>query len=260
MIDFHAHILPNIDDGAKDIDQTFHLMQEAKKAGFDGVILTSHYLEGFYETDHLERKVWKEVLTQNTEIQKINLALYLANEIYFSENIFSLLEQGKVSTIHNSHYILFELPMKEKPFNLECELQNLKAKGIIPILAHPERYDFIQKNPNMVLELIEKGILMQCNFGSFIGQYGKKAQKTVNLLLEHHMIHFLGSDVHKPNTIYPRIQEIVKQLEEKIGIEELEKLTTKNAKLVLEDKQVEIQEPEEIIMNLTEKIKTYFGK
>lgn len=260
MIDFHAHVLPNIDDGARDIEETFQLMQEAKKAGFEAIILTSHYLEGYYETDNFERRVWKDVLMQNSEIQEIQLELFLANEIYFSENMISLLEQGKASTINNTHYILFELPMEQKPIQLQQEIAYLHSKGIIPILAHPERYSFVQKDPNQVYELIKQGLLIQSNYGSFIGQYGKKAQRTAFLLLEHHMIHFLGSDVHRPRTIYPKIQEILPFLEEKIGKEEVRKLTTQNAKLILQDEKLETVEIEPIHFTFFEKIKTYFGR
>lgn len=260
MIDFHAHVLPNIDDGARDIQETFQLIEEAKKAGFSGIVLTSHYLEGYYETDTMERRIWKEVLEQNTEIKNYEVDLFLGSEVYFSQKIVSFLKEGRASTIHNSHYVLFELPMNYEPFDLYNVIYHMQSNQIIPILAHPERYPYIQKNPNIVYELIEKGVLIQSNYGSFVGQYGKTAQKIVNQLLAHNMIHFLGSDVHRASTIYLKIPEILKKLEEKIGREKLEQIIEIYPNLVIKDQKITIEQPEEMVIDWKEKLRNLFRK
>jgi len=95
---------------------------------------------------------------------------------------------------------------------------------------------------------------MQCNYGSIIGQYGKKAQIIVKKLYENNMVHFLGTDVHKQNTIYERIPEILPQISEIIGEEKLEEITTLNAQKVLENKRIDIDEPKQIKLSLKEKI------
>ena len=77
MIDIHTHILPNIDDGSRSIEETFNLIKEAQKAGFDKVVLTSHYMEGYYETDSKEREVWLNAIYQNLGAKNINVELYL---------------------------------------------------------------------------------------------------------------------------------------------------------------------------------------
>ena len=179
MIDFHTHILPNIDDGSRSIDETFNLIKEAKEVGFDGIILTSHYIENFYETDVPERDVWVKAISENLGAKGIDADLYLANEIYISENMMGLLEQQKASTINNSCYVLFELPMNEEPLNLYDVIYSLQENKLIPILAHPERYSFVQKEPELIYDLIEKGCLMQANYGSILGQYGVKAEYIV---------------------------------------------------------------------------------
>ena len=92
MIDIHTHILPNIDDGSRSIDETFNLLKEAQEAGFDKVVLTSHYMEGYYETDSKERDVWLNAIYKNLSVKDIKVDLYLGNEIYMSENIIKLLE------------------------------------------------------------------------------------------------------------------------------------------------------------------------
>ena len=254
MIDFHTHILPNIDDGSRSIDETFNLIKEAKEVGFDGIILTSHYIENFYETDVPERDVWVKAISENLGAKGIDTDLYLANEIYISENMMGLLEQQKASTINNSCYVLFELPLNEEPLNLYDVIYSLQENKLIPILAHPERYSFVQKEPELIYDLIEKGCLMQANYGSIIGQYGVKAEYIVKKFLENNMIHFLGSDVHRQNSIYPKIPFALEKIREIVGEEKLEELTTINPKLVLANKKIEIDEPEEFSLTLKEKI------
>ena len=88
MIDIHSHILPNIDDGSRSIEETFNLIREAKNVGFDAIVTTSHYMEGYYETNVPEREVWLNAICENMQVKNIDMMLYLGNEIYMSENIF----------------------------------------------------------------------------------------------------------------------------------------------------------------------------
>ena len=118
MIDFHTHILPNVDDGSKSIDETFELLNEAKKAGFDTIISTSHYIEDYYNVNVSEREVWINAISEILKKENKNLKLYLGNEVYLAENIIELLETGKAKTINKSRYILFEFPMNTKPMNM----------------------------------------------------------------------------------------------------------------------------------------------
>lgn len=254
MIDFHTHILPNIDDGSRSIDETFNLIKEAKEVGFEGIVLTSHYIENYYETDVPERDVWVKAITENLQAKGIETNLYLANEIYISDNMMRLLEEGKASTINNSCYVLFELPLNSEPLNLYDVIYSLQENKLIPILAHPERYSYVQKEPELVYDLIEKGCLMQANYGSIIGQYGVKAEFIVRKFFENNMIHFLGSDVHRQNSIYPKIPFALEKIREIVGEQKLEELTTINPKLVLANKKIDIDEPEEFSLSFKEKI------
>ena len=156
MIDFHTHILPNIDDGSRSIDETFNLIKEAKEAGFEGIVLTSHYIEKYYETNVPERDVWVNAISENLRNKGMDIDVYLGNEIYMSENIMQLLIDGKASTINNSCYVLFEMPLNVEPMNLYDVIYSLQEHKLIPILAHPERYTFVQKEPELITDLIEK--------------------------------------------------------------------------------------------------------
>lgn len=254
MIDFHTHILPNIDDGARNIEETIQLIQEAQKAGFEAIISTSHYMEGYYETNVPEREMWMNIIYQKLQEENLAMKLYLGNEIYLSENMISLLEEQKASTINDTSYVLFEMPLNIEPLNLYNVVYEMMQCKLVPILAHPERYTFVQQDPELIYDLIEKGVLMQCNYASIIGYYGPKAQIIIKKFLENNMVHFLGSDVHRPNTIYPRIPEILKKITQIIGKQKLEQLTSKNPKLVLQNKRIDFEEPNKIELTLKEKL------
>ena len=213
MIDIHSHILPNIDDGSKNIDETLCLIKEAKKAGFEAVVTTPHYMEGYYETNEHEREVWMNLICQKLKDDDLSIKLYLGSEIYMSDNLIQQLKEKKASTLNYTSYVLFDLPFNVEPMNLYNTIYEMQKQKIVPILAHPERYAYIQKELETAYELIEKGVLMQANYGSIIGQYGKKAQYTVRKLLENNMIHLLGSDVHKKETIYSKMPQILNELD-----------------------------------------------
>lgn len=258
MIDFHTHIIPNIDDGSKSVEETFHLIKEAEKAGFNKIISTSHYMEGYYEVDNSERRVWINALNEKLKEQNIDVTLYLGNEIYLTEKIIQILEEDKASTINNTSYVLFEMPLNVKPLYLYDVLFEMLRVKLVPILAHPERYAFVQKEPDLIYDLIEKGILMQCNFGSFTGQYGTKAQIIARELLENNMVHFLGTDVHRPETVYDNMPEILSELRRMVGEEKLKELTEINPELALNNKKIEISDPKHIKHSFKDALKMRF--
>lgn len=260
MIDFHTHILPSIDDGSRSVEETFNLIKEAREAGFNGIILTSHYIENYYETGIDERELCIKAIEDNLISKGFNVNLYLGNEIYITNNVMNLLEQGKASTINNSCYVLFEMPLNAEPLNLYDVIYEMIQYKLVPILAHPERYSFIQREPELVYDLIKKGVLMQANYGSIIGQYGEKAKMIVEKFLQNNMIHFLGSDVHRQNTIYTRMPEILSEIEEIIGEEKLRELTTVNPELAIHNKRIDISEPIPVELSLKEKIMMRFKK
>lgn len=260
MIDFHTHIIPNIDDGSRSVEETFNLIKEAKEAGFEGIILTSHYIENYYETDTPERDVWVKAISDTLKTKGIETNLYIGNEIYISENIMNLLINRKASTINNTSYVLFEMPLNAEPMNLYDVIYSLQENKLVPVLAHPERYSFVQKEPELIYDLIQKGVLMQANYGSILGQYGENAKMIVKKFLENDMIHFLGSDVHRQNSIYKKIPQALEEIRKIIGEEKLEKLTTTNPKLVLGNKKIDIEEPEEFSLTFKEKLMMHLKK
>ena len=218
MIDFHSHILPGIDDGSRSIEQTIRMLKEAKEAGFTKIISTSHYMEGYYESDETERI---ELLN---EVQKniSGIELYLGNEIYITNNMIDLIQNKQASTINNSKYVLFEFPLSAKSMNDKEVVYRLIENGFVPVIAHPERYSYVQDNPEYIEELAEMGALFQANYGSIIGMYGKKAEKTLKKLLKNDLIRFFGTDSHRIDQVYTKMPKILKKLHKVLSDEEIE--------------------------------------
>ena len=235
MIDFHSHILPGIDDGARNLEQSIQIINEAKEAGFTKIISTSHYMENYYECNEKNRKILLE------QVQKSigGIELYLGNEIYITNDIVNLLKDEKASTINNTRYVLFEFPLiQTKPMNDKEVIYRLVENGYVPIIAHPERYPFIQENPDYLFELEEMGALFQSNYGSIIGMYGLKAKKTLKILLKNNLISFFGSDVHRPEQVYNKMPKIIKKLKKIISNEEFEEFTEINLEKVLKNENI----------------------
>ena len=255
MIDFHSHIIPAIDDGARELKEALEMLEEASSAGFDGVISTSHYMENYYEVSQADRKAWLNGLQYGLEEKKIGLSLHLGSEIYFTDKIISLIKEAKASTINGSRYVLFEFPMNAKPINIEDFVYSILSANYVPVLAHPERYTFTQEEPEIIYQLANQGVLMQSNYGSIIGQYGKKAQVIVEKMLENNLVHFLGSDVHRPNSIYTKIEPAIHKIKAIVGQNEFDKISHFNAMNVIRNERVEVEEPEPIKLTLADKMR-----
>lgn len=246
MIDVHSHIIPKIDDGAKSFEESYAMFLEAKEAGFTDIIATSHYMEKCYEVDMIKRNAWIQAMNKVLQEKNIQLKLHVGNEIYITQNIISLIKDKKASTLANSKYVLFELPMNNNVKYVKEMIFEIKSFRMIPVIAHPERYSYVQKNPNMLIELIEKGALFQANYGSIIGIYGKHAKNTVKKLLQSNMIHFLGTDCHKKQEIYKQMDRIMLELRKVITNEKIEELTSINPKHILENTEVKPPIPNKI--------------
>lgn len=235
MIDFHSHILPGIDDGSRNLEQSIAMVNEAKEAGFSKIISTSHYMKNYYECDEKNRKELLEQVQKNVH----GIELCLGSEIYITNNMIELLKNGQASSINGTRYVLFEFPLvSTRPMNDKEVIYRLVENGYIPIIAHPERYPFIQENPDYLFELEEMGALFQANYGSIIGMYGLKAKKTLKILLKNNLISFFGSDVHRPEQVYIKMPKIIKKIKKIISNEEFEELTELNPQKVLNNEDI----------------------
>lgn len=212
MIDIHSHILPGIDDGSKSMTMSLELLAGLEEQGITDVICTPHYIN---ETNQISPS-WKNEellvrLKQKSEEKGLKINLYLGNEIYIDRDIAKLIRSKKIAPLAKSNYILVELPISGEFQQYEDILQNLKQKGWKVILAHPERYHSFQKDYKKIEEMHRIGILLQCNLGSFIGQFGKAAKKTAQKMAKDKLIYCVGTDIHHPRD-YNEITKAKKKL------------------------------------------------
>ena len=236
MIDIHSHIIPNIDDGAQSVKETFEIFREAQKKGFTDIILTPHYIKEYYVTNTYIRKFWVKSIQETLNKLQIPIKVYVGNEIYISEDMDKLIYEKQVSCLNDSKYVLFELPMNSEIKYLDEIIFKIFNIDKVPIIAHPERYSFVKKDISIVKRLRENGVLFQGNYGSMLELYGKDAKKTLEKLLKEDLITFMASDVHRPNSIYNTIDQALEKTKQIVGEKKLKELTTINpGKVILNE-------------------------
>ncbi|MGN1013587.1 MAG: tyrosine-protein phosphatase [Clostridia bacterium] len=245
MLDMHCHIVPYTDDGALDTYSSIEMGKKAQEIGYTGIIATSHYIIHDSELVNKEYVNNIEKLNELFRLENIELEVYAGNEVFFTNNLINLVKEKKVCTLADSRYILVELPLFNNivPMNVYEEFNKLQDEGYIPILAHPERYDFVTKDINNLLPLIESGVLIQSNIGSISGKYGKNAKKNVKKMLKRNMVHFLGTDSHN-TTVYDIYEKCIKLIKKTIKNEEIyNKIMIDNPNKVLSDEKIDIWYP-----------------
>lgn len=203
MTDIHSHILFDVDDGSKSLNESINLLKQLHDIGFNNVILTPHYIKGSeYSCENKEKKQKIELIKNELKKQNIDINVCLGNEIFINNEIYELIKNNVIHTLNNTRYILVELPFHNQIVNLEDMIYELKIKGLIPIIAHPERYSYFQNNYKEIDRLREEGFLFQGNYASILGYYGKESQKLLKYMLKKGYIDYLGTDIHSLNKTY----------------------------------------------------------
>lgn len=203
MTDAHSHILFGIDDGSSSLKESIELLKKMKDTGFNNVILTPHYIEGsVFNANNIDKMNRYEMLLEELEKQNIDINIYLGNEIFISNNILSNIKRNQIFSLNNTKYLLIELPFHNKILNLEDIIYEIKIKGYIPIIAHPERYTYFQENKDLIDKLREEEVLFQANYASILGYYGKSSEKLMKYMLKKGYIDYLGTDIHHLNKSY----------------------------------------------------------
>ena len=212
MIDIHCHILPGIDDGAKDLHTSLEILKNAAASGVTDAILTPHFIkDSKYCFSNTPKSQILDILRVAVKRAGININLYLGNEVYLDLEIVKLLRTDQISTLADSRYLLVELPVRAEDSSAKDILFEVISCGYIPIIAHPERYLYFQNNPAKIQEYINIGCLMQGDYQSLHGRYGKHAKKALKTYLKKGQIHFLGSDTHKSTENY-RLADTYREL------------------------------------------------
>ncbi len=195
MIDIHTHLLPGCDDGSASLDESIEQFKLMIDAGVTDIILTPHYIPEYYD-NHYENITSKIMILKSELIKyKIHLNLHRGVEVYLNENSPEIIT-SEFLYLGNSKYILVETGMNEFPINLNEILYKIVKSGYKPILAHPERYANIIKNPDLAEDFMHRNIYLQVNAGSLLGEYGKRVRNTAWTLLSRGHVHFLASDNH----------------------------------------------------------------
>ena len=235
IIDIHTHILPGVDDGAKTIDDSIKIIKYLNKVGIKDFVLTSHYVKGTsYKFNVLVREKILEELKKYVD-EDINL--YIGNEVYLCDDVIKLYEEHEICTINNSKYMLVELPLSSYYRNFPNVLCDLADYGIVPIIAHPERYRFIQKDKKRIKELLEFNCLLQCNIESLTGKYGRTAKRICKWLLKKDLVSFVATDSHYPSDP-KQLEKAYKKLRKIVGDAKFKELTCFNPRRVLDNREI----------------------
>jgi protein-tyrosine phosphatase len=260
MIDLHCHILPEVDDGAKSMEEAVEMARIACEEGIHVIINTSHFIGDVPTLTREELQFKKEQLNRRLKREKIPLKIVLGNEVYISPELPQMVKNHRVCTLGDSRYLLVELPFYDIPLYTGEVLYQLRLQGIIPIIAHPERYQKVVEEPAHVYDWIAQGALIQINAGSLMGRFGPEAKETCQRLLQHRQVHFIGSDGHSPRSRKPRLREAVAIASQIIGNQEADKLVKDHAIAVLQNQKIVIADPLPLVRKKKKerKILTFF--
>ncbi|MFX0548406.1 tyrosine-protein phosphatase [Hathewaya histolytica] len=213
MLDIHSHIIPGVDDGAKNLSESLKMIYMAIKGGTKTIIATPHYNRGIYEVSYSEQI--KNLHDLKVEVVKkaLDIEIILGQEVFLDHSVVELLESGEIGPISNTNYMLVETDIREYDKSILDYIYELRVRDITPILAHPERYIYIQNNPTILNEFVKEGCLFQVNGGSIKGLFGKDAKKTAEILINKGFCNFLGSDAHSTNKRNADLKEVIRQMQ-----------------------------------------------
>lgn len=241
MIDIHAHILPAVDDGAKDDTESQLMLQDAICEGIHTIVATPHYQPRFLnEKATILKKV--ELLQQMAVQKQLDINILPGQEIRIYGQLLEDFEAGKLLSLADSNYILIEFPFHDIPHYTERLFYDIGLQGLIPIIAHPERNTAFLKNPEKLYNLVTKGALAQLTSSSIAGFFGKEVQKFSEQLIEANLVHMVASDAHNTTNRKFNLSEAYEQIMKKYGASYVSYFE-KNAHAVVADEPVICERP-----------------
>lgn len=195
-VDMHSHLLPGLDDGVSTLEEAEEIIRAFVQLGYTRIITTPHVMSDAY------RNTAEGILTKLDEVKKhlaeknINITMSAAAEYYLDEALFKMVDTDQRLLTIGEKYLLFETNFLTEPLNLKEFIFLATTKGYKLILAHPERYLYLQNNLDKVRDLLDRGVLLQMNISSITGYYSRQVQQMAFKLIDEKMIHWLGSDCH----------------------------------------------------------------
>ena len=238
MIDTHNHLLPGLDDGAKDIEETLKMCRMAVDDGIQVIVATPHSFDGKF----LNRAdaVKSQVRDLNTKLAAIGLDLTImpGMEVRIVADLPQLLADGQILTLNEGKYILIEFHPAQVPAGLENLARDLASSGFFFVLGHPEKNSIIQSTPEYLFKLLKHfrpwELVIQVSADSLTGENGFRARRTVTTLLRHNLAHIIATDAHSSSRRVPRLSGAVKVASRLVGRENAVKMVQEIPKAVLE--------------------------
>jgi len=230
IADIHCHILPGIDDGSRDMEETIRMLQTASAEGITHIIATPHYKagRGCAESETIKKlldKTRQEAAKHNLDIQ-----LYSGNEVFYASELGDRFQSGRICTLNDSKYVLVEFSPMDSFNYIRNGLDEIIGMGYKPVLAHIERYECIVKHPEYAEDLRALGVGIQVNASSITGEVGRTIKKFVHRLLEDGLVDYVGTDAHSADSRRkPAINKCVSVLYKKYDSDYVTDILYRNA-------------------------------
>jgi tyrosine-protein phosphatase YwqE len=194
-VDIHSHLIPSIDDGAKNMERSIEMILSLKEMGYSKLITTPHVSDMFPNSKQTILDGYSK-LKEELDKREIEIDLEVAAEYYADDTFDMLLKQRDILTFGAEKYLLFELSYFTEPQDLEGLIQEIILAGYTPVLAHPERYTYFHNDFTKYEQLKSTGVLFQINLNSVVGYYSSEIEKVVKNLINEGLVDFIGSDTH----------------------------------------------------------------
>lgn len=220
FVDLHCHWVPGIDDGAPTLEQGVEMLERLYAAGFSRVIATPHMRPGMFDNtrDHILRAFEQ---SRAATLGKASLPmLELGSEHYFDDVTYGRLLAGEGVPYPGGKAVLLEFYDQDFPPMLTRHFSELRRRGLLPVIAHPERYRKIWKQPEILESLIDGGAAALLDTAALVGKYGREPQRSAELLLEQGLYHAACSDAHRPADV-DHVSRGMARIEQLYGADEL---------------------------------------
>jgi len=249
LIDLHCHILPGLDDGPENIDQSLEMVRRAGTDGIRTIVATPHTHNTVYR-NHFD-DVCRCVDTVGEIIRNKGLGTTICPglEVRMCPGMVWRLGAGEIGTLNQTgRYLLVEFPFQALPSGYRNELFDLRLKGVTPIIAHPERNLVLQNELERVYELVEMGCLLQLTAMSITGELGEAAMVCARELLDLRLAHVIASDAHSHENRPPVLSSAVEAAARILGSEtEARDMVTKTPAAIIEGRNVDVPEPMHVV-------------
>lgn len=236
MIDLHSHLLPELDDGSKSLEMSLQMARIAVADGIRAMACTPHILPGVYDNQPLEILEATERLKRALRAEGIQLGLVPGADIHAVPDLVARLHAGRVPTLGGGRYFLFEPPHHVAPPGLLDLTRETLAAGYIPVLTHPERLTWIEKQYDLICAMDEAGAALQLTAASITGGFGDRARYWSLRMLDEGRVDIVATDAHHPRRRPPILSEARNAVAERCGEDSARRLFWSNPHAILLDK------------------------